>query len=304
MICILLCTLLLTGCVMLPPLQTDPVSSTTAAPPETTTEDPAATTETPAVTTTTLPPPPKIGWVEENGQKYYYPQADTPASGWLEIEGMTYYFKPSGAMATGKVVIDGVNRYFGSGGSEILLVNPWNFLPEDFDPEIVDVEGWWWKSNAICYDALMEMLQACRDAGLVPYIGSAYRTHGDQVYLYQRKIQRLINEGYSKEEAEKLAGTVVAVPGTSEHELGLAFDLVDNDYRTLDEAQENTPVQKWLMANSWRYGFILRYPSDKSEITGIVYEPWHYRYLGKELAKEVYESGLCLEEYLEALTTE
>mgnify|MGYP002520046564 FL=1 len=134
-----------------------------------------------------------------------------------------------------------------------------------------------------------------------PYIGSAYRTHGDQVYLYNNKIQRLINEGYSEEEARKLAGTVVAVPGTSEHELGLAFDLVDNDYRNLDEAQENTAVQKWLMENSWRFGFILRYPSDKSEITGIIYEPWHYRYVGKHEAQKIYESGLCLEEYLESL---
>ena len=146
------------------------------------------------------------------------------------------------------------------------------------------------------------MLQACRDAGLTPYIASAYRTHADQIYLHNNKIQRLINEGYSEAEARELAGTVVAVPGTSEHELGLAFDLVDDSYRNLDEAQENTAVQKWLMENSWKYGFILRYPNDKSEITGIIYEPWHYRYVGKEVSKELHESGLTLEEYLSNLS--
>ena len=93
---------------------------------------------------------------------------------------------------------------------------------------------------------------------------------------------------------------MVAVPGTSEHELGLAVDLTDNDYRELDEAQEDTATQKWLMENSWRYGFILRYPNDKSEATGIIYEPWHYRYVGKATAKAVYESGLCLEEFFDS----
>ena len=92
--------------------------------------------------------------------------------------------------------------------------------------------------------------------------------------------------------------TVVALPGTSEHQLGLALDLVDESYQNLDEGQENTKVQKWLMQNSWRYGFILRYPTDKSSVTGIIYEPWHYRYLGRDMARDVYESGLCLEEFL------
>ena len=78
----------------------------------------------------------------------------------------------------------------------------------------------------------------------------------------------------------------------------MALDLVDESYQNLDEGQENTQVQKWLMQNSWRYGFILRYPTGKSDITGIIYEPWHYRYLGRDMARDVYESGLCLEEFL------
>lgn len=101
------------------------------------------------------------------------------------------------------------------------------------------------------------------------------------------------------EDAKAKAGRQVAVPGTSEHQLGLAVDIVDVSYQLLDTNQENTDVQKWLLENSWRYGFILRYPTDKTDITGIVYEPWHYRYVGKEYAKEIYEKGVCLEQYLE-----
>lgn len=285
--------LALTGCVFTGPAPTT-VPPTTTTPPTT-----LPTTAAP----TTVPPTtaPRIGWVEEDGKRYYYDDNSVMLTGWLCVDENWYYMKDDGSMAVGKTDVDGETLYFGSDGLQILLVNPWNFLPEDYDPEIVDVEGWWWKSNAICYPALQEMLQACRDAGLTPYIASAYRTHADQIYLHNNKIQRLINEGYSEAEARELAGTVVAVPGTSEHELGLAFDLVDDSYRNLDEAQENTAVQKWLMENSWKYGFILRYPNDKSEITGIIYEPWHYRYVGKHEAQKIYESGLCLEEYLESL---
>lgn len=290
--------LALTGCVFTGPAPTT-VPPTTTTPPTTPPTTAAPTTVPP----TTVPPTtaPRIGWVEEDGKRYYYDDNSVMLTGWLCVDENWYYMKDDGSMAVGKTDVDGETLYFGSDGLQILLVNPWNFLPEDYDPEIVDVEGWWWKSNAICYPALQEMLQACRDAGLTPYIASAYRTHADQIYLHNNKIQRLINEGYSEAEARELAGTVVAVPGTSEHELGLAFDLVDDSYRNLDEAQENTAVQKWLMENSWKYGFILRYPNDKSEITGIIYEPWHYRYVGKHEAQKIYESGLCLEEYLESL---
>ena len=96
-----------------------------------------------------------------------------------------------------------------------------------------------------------------------------------------------------------MAGHQVAVPGTSEHQLGLAVDIVDVNYQLLDTNQENTAVQKWLLENSWRYGFILRYPTDQTDVTGIVYEPWHYRYVGKEYAQDIYKKGLCLEQYLE-----
>ena len=111
-----------------------------------------------------------------------------------------------------------------------------------------------------------------------------------------------MDKGLSRAEAEIVAATISAFPGTSEHQLGLAVDLVDINYQLLNEQQENTAAQKWLMENSWRYGFILRYPNNKSAITGIEYEPWHYRYVGVELSTELYELGLTMEEYLDMLT--
>jgi hypothetical protein len=298
-LCLILAVLLLislVGC-------TPDTPETTPAP----TEPPKTTTvpETTAPTTppeTTVPPTEKphiTGWFGLDGKKYYYNDEGEMVTGWLAFGHDRYYFGEDGAMVTGKREIDGEVCYFGPDGIQIALVNPWNFVPDWYEHETVALNDWQY-IDARCYDALMELLQACRDAGYKPYVASAFREHSHQVYLYERKIQRLIAEGYSEADAKRLAGTVVAVPGTSEHELGLAVDLTDNDYRELDEAQENTATQKWLMENSWRYGFILRYPSSKSEATGIIYEPWHYRYVGKATARAVYESGLCLEEYFES----
>jgi D-alanyl-D-alanine carboxypeptidase len=111
-----------------------------------------------------------------------------------------------------------------------------------------------------------------------------------------------MQEGMTEEDARREAATVIAVPGTSEHQLGLAVDIIDTKLWALEEEQENLPAQKWLMENSWRYGFILRYPKDRIDSTGIIYEPWHYRYVGTDVAKEIYDSGMTLEEYIESLT--
>ena len=134
--------------------------------------------------------------------------------------------------------------------------------------------------------------------GLTPVVCSAHRSVSLQQSLYDDMVDEFVSRGYDRAEAEKLAAQEVALPGTSEHHLGLAVDIVDWDYQLLDEGQEDTAVQKWLLENSWRYGFILRYPTEKTNMTGIIYEPWHYRYVGKERAKQIYDSGLCLEEWL------
>ena len=179
----------------------------------------------------------------------------------------------------------------------LLLVNPWNWVPENYEPELTYLRN----GQAVdsrCYPELQQMIDDCRAAGFEPLICASYRTMEKQEALFEDKEANLIREGYPENEVEVEAAKVVAYPGTSEHQLGLALDIVDVSYQQLDTEQENTPVQQWLMKNSWKYGFVLRYPTDKSDITGIIYEPWHYRYVGKEAAAEMCENKLCLEEYL------
>ena len=178
-----------------------------------------------------------------------------------------------------------------------LLINGSNPLPENFAVELATLENGMKADKRICAD-LSAMLRDCRAAGLKPKICSAYRDAATQTRLHKNKIARLRAAGLGREEAEREAARWVAVPGTSEHQTGLALDLVSANYQYLNEKQAETPEQQWLMAHSWEYGFILRYPTDKSEITGIGYEPWHYRYVGRPLAEALHESGLCLEEYL------
>ena len=113
----------------------------------------------------------------------------------------------------------------------------------------------------------------------------------------EAKDAKLQETGLSYEEAYEKAKTVVAYPGTSEHQTGLATDIVATSHQLLDDSQAETAEQQWLMENCWKYGFILRYPLGKSEYTGIIYEPWHYRYVGKEVAQYITENELCLEEY-------
>ena len=180
---------------------------------------------------------------------------------------------------------------------ELILVNRWNAIPDDYTVHEI-AAGNNQTVDKLCYDALMNMLGDCQAEGLEPLVCSGYRDLALQTQLYETKIARLVSTGFSRGDAESRAGTEVAYPGTSEHHTGLAVDLVDMNYQGLDEAQEQTAVQQWLMKNSWKYGFILRYPNGKSDITGIIYEPWHYRYVGLDAAEAIYEQGICLEEYL------
>ncbi len=176
------------------------------------------------------------------------------------------------------------------------LVNKENPLPQDFTVELTQVYGGQFDSRAA--DALSQMLEDMEEQGLSPMICSSFRTWDDQAALHQDKIGRLLAEGYSQEEAETEANRWVVPAGASEHELGLAVDIVSAEYQILEEEQENTPEQQWLMEHCQEYGFILRYPENKQDLTGVGYEPWHYRYVGVEAAREIMAQGICLEEYL------
>ena len=179
----------------------------------------------------------------------------------------------------------------------LTVVNPWNPLPEDWVCDLVTLSDGR-RVDSRCYEAFEEMMAACRDAGYAPFLCSAYRTQETQQSLYDNKVQRLMNSGMGEEEAKVEAAKAVAIPGTSEHQLGLAVDIVDANMQDLTDEQENTETQKWLMANSWRYGFIHRYPNGKTDITGIIYEPWHYRYVGKAAAQDIFNRDITLEEYV------
>lgn len=181
----------------------------------------------------------------------------------------------------------------------LILVNSSHLVPDGYSVELTDLTDGEAVDSRI-YDDLKAMLDAAEGEGLSPVICSSYRSLEKQTTLFEEQVSMNMSNGASREEAEKQAAVWVAPPGTSEHQLGLALDIVSSSYQGLDEAQEETAEQKWLMKHCAEYGFILRYPTDKSDITGIGYEPWHYRYVGKKAAKEIMKQGICLEEYLGA----
>lgn len=266
-----------------------PTATPTAIPTAAPTATPTAPTAAPTAAPTGMP---------EGTYTGAYPVAPTLPSG-LIASAATANATPTPAALTPTPTVTPLGDVSAGEFSLMILVNRDNPMPEGLKPTLVDIGGGD-SVDARCYDDLMLMLDDCRAAGLEPVICSAYRTQEYQTMLYENKIDRLIAQGFSAELAPALAMTVVALPGTSEHQLGLALDIVDASYQQLDEAQEHTPVQRWLMDNSYRYGFILRYPNDKSAVTGIIYEPWHYRYVGRDAAQQIYDSGLCLEEFLAA----
>ena len=192
-----------------------------------------------------------------------------------------------------------VTRYLSDYNAALLvLVNQSHPLPPDYAPQLVRLDDKYLIDRR-CAAELIRMIDDCRAAGNHPVLCSAYRTQEYQQELYDNKIKRLLAAGYNPDDTPSLAAQSVAPPGTSEHQLGLAVDIRDEYNVYLDESQERTGTQKWLMANCTDYGFLLRYPNGSSEITGIIYEPWHYRYVGKAAAKEITERGVTLEEYLQ-----
>ena len=188
--------------------------------------------------------------------------------------------------------------------SVLILVNPWNYIPENHTVELETVQGKY-QLDKKAAESARNLVAAAKEAGFNMALCSAYRTVAKSAELYQRKVNEFLNYGYSEEDAMIEAAKWVAPPGTSEHHTGLAMDLVSTDYwnyySDLEHDYENFDSFKWLYEHCAEFGFILRYPKDKQDITGITYEPWHYRYVGVEAAEYIMENGLCLEEYLEII---
>lgn len=184
----------------------------------------------------------------------------------------------------------------------MILVNYAHELDPDYEVELKEIPGGQYVDARI-YDDLIQMLDDCAATGTNPGVSSGYRDISLQQLFYDQEVQEWMSNGYSEEDAKIMAKTEVAKPGTSEHHTGLAVDIIADGNMSLVEDFKDTDVGKWMAENSYKYGFILRYPENKKHITGVIYEPWHFRYVGKETAEILYDSGLCLEEYLGVIDT-
>ena len=250
------------------------------------------------------------GWEESGEGLRYYREDGTMAVGPLEIDGeqcyfnengirqyagwivdgeYRYYMHEDGSYAVGPTVIDGRTYYFTPKGIEVILVNAVNPLPEDLEQTIVNVVDYH-DVDSRCYDALVSMLADFEEqVGQEYTFNSAYRTLAEQTAILEyRTLEHMRDYEMTFQEARAKALETVAIPGTSEHQLGLSVDLVGK------------VINEWLAEHCWEYGFILRYPVNKQHITGIANEPWHFRYVGTAVSLDMKDSGLCLEEYLGA----
>lgn len=182
-------------------------------------------------------------------------------------------------------------------GWSLVLINEVHPLDTEYRPELAEIVEGKFVDKRILKE-LTAMLEDAVNEGMNMYICSAYRDYEEQRQVFNTTMVDWINQGKSPLEAYEETKISVAVPGTSEHASGLALDIVSAQYGELDEKQAETAEAKWLAENCWKYGFILRYPPEKSAVTGIIFEPWHYRYVGKDAAKEIKEKDITLEEYL------
>lgn len=180
-------------------------------------------------------------------------------------------------------------------GWNLILINKDNCIPEDYEVKLTKLANGK-KVDERIYPELQKMFNDARASGLSLFVAQGYRTEEEQQLLLDQKQEAYENEGNSPKEARKLAEQWVAVPGTSEHQIGIAVDINADTEKSKAE-----DVYNWLADNAHKYGFINRYPADKTDITGISNEPWHYRYVGVDAATEIHEKDLCLEEYIETL---
>lgn len=186
-------------------------------------------------------------------------------------------------------------------GALLVLVNKERELSRDYQPGLRNICNGRLQAADILYEDLCAMLQAAGREGYEYWIASAYRSRDYQQGLVDEDVEKYMTKGFSYEEALRKTYEYTMPAGQSEHETGLALDILCSTNTEMDESQEREPGNLWLQEHCQEYGFILRYPKNKEEITKIEYEPWHFRYVGKEAAKLLTENNLTLEEYYEML---
>ena len=231
------------------------------------------------------------GWQELNGKRFYFDEDGTLVTGWLEDGEYRYYLTADDGALTGAQILDDKTYYFTPDGIYVLLVNADNPISKSYVPELADLDGRH-QVSPVCLEPLKTMLTDCLKAGGEYTINNTYRSYGAQQDILKTRIERYMeaDEELSYDDASRKALAEVARPGTSEHQTGLCMDING-------VGVESCP---WLVEHCWEYGFILRFPEGKEDITGIVYEPWHFRYVGTRVSIPLRDSGLCLEEYLGA----
>ena len=229
---------------------------------------------------------PTVGLQEIDGKRYWFDANGRPITGWVEQDGEKYYCKEDGEVAVGQVEIDGVNHFFTSKGKYVLLVNKENPVPDTYELNLVSYGEYQMDS-----DAKVALEQMRKDCPYPTTIDNIYRSKEQQEHVWNSGVKRRMALGMTKQEAEEETAKWAMTPGHSEHQTGLAVDLFGKE-----------AARKWLEEHCWEYGFIVRYPEGKAEFTGIAYEYWHFRYVGTELAMELKELGVCLEEYMQMLT--
>lgn len=182
---------------------------------------------------------------------------------------------------------------------KLVLINKQHPIPDNYEfslGNIKTVKGTM-KCDERIIDELLSMMQAAKKDGITLAVCSPYRDLNYQEVLFNRKIEAYMKKGMSYMDAYIISSKAVTVPGASEHQIGLAIDIVSDDYTDLDEGFADTDAGRWLAEHSCEYGFILRYPAGKEYITSIEFEPWHFRYVGKDAAMVITKEGITLEEF-------
>lgn len=181
---------------------------------------------------------------------------------------------------------------------QLVLVNKNHPIAEDYTFTLGTIKGAMQCDERIIPD-LYSMLEGALNDGVNLVICSPYRNDDRQQMLFDRKVDKYTAQGMSYMDAYKVAAQAVTIPGSSEHQIGLAIDMVSDNYASLNEGFGDTAAGKWLAEHSYEYGFIIRYPEGKEDITGIEYEPWHLRYVGRNAAKILVDESITLEEFWE-----
>lgn len=178
----------------------------------------------------------------------------------------------------------------------LMILNKNNGIPENYPVDIDTQQGFIFNKTGV--DMFIKMITDGREQGVDFVINSSYRSVENQQDIFNNDIDKYISQGFSKEIAFEKTAAFIQKPGYSEHNFGICADIVSQEYPHVEQGFEKTKAFKWLDENAHNYGFILRYPQKKQDITLISYEPWHYRYVGVENAKKIKQNGVCLEEYV------